>query len=252
MFFVFLGFALADLGLLVGWFVHGLGVHGIPARAQDHQVGGLMVAVLTCLVHSLTFVYFLGTGLAVKEARRNWGISAIYVRHTRAYKLKAYPISMVAIALIITTGILGGAVRSGAVSESLHRWFAAAAIVLSAAACVVALRYILRNGYMLGLIRGDIEEIRHNAAKGELPAEFSGREPPQMLKPPDQIRRAPPGFLWSRAFLFLGLSTWLLFAYLSYWWSVDNWLPFAVASAILIPLAVYFRIRHPLPADVDF
>ena len=72
MFFVFLGLALADLALLITWVYLGFEVLGEPGRAEVHQLGGLVVCVLTFFVHALTFVYFLGTGLAVKEAQKNW------------------------------------------------------------------------------------------------------------------------------------------------------------------------------------
>ena len=112
MFFVFLGLALADLLFLALWLVLGFRVDGLAERAQQHQIGGLMVCILTVFAHSVTFVYFLGTGLAVKEARKNWGISADFIRHTRRFKLQAYPIAMVAIGFTLATGILGGAVKS--------------------------------------------------------------------------------------------------------------------------------------------
>src|SRR5438552_2896255 len=120
MFFVFLGLALADLLFLTTWILFGFQVGGDPARAELHQLGGLFVCILTVFVHSVTFVYFLGTGLAVKEAGRNWGIGADYVRATRSFKLKAYPIAMVAIGLTIATGILGGAAKSRTVPVAVH------------------------------------------------------------------------------------------------------------------------------------
>lgn len=86
MFFVFLGIALADLLFLAVWLVLGYRVDGEAQRAQQHQIGGLMVAILTVFAHSVTFVYFLGTGLAVKEARKNWGIDAGFIQQTRRFK----------------------------------------------------------------------------------------------------------------------------------------------------------------------
>src|SRR5262245_49086457 len=63
MFFVFLGLAVADLGFLAAWLLLGFQVHGHPERALGHQIGGLMTCILTVFAHSVTFVYFLGTGL---------------------------------------------------------------------------------------------------------------------------------------------------------------------------------------------
>lgn len=260
MFFVFLGLALADLLFLAAWIVLGFAVDGEPGRALQHQVGGLMVCILTVFAHSVTFVYFLGTGLAVKEARRNWGISADYVRHTRAFKLKAYPIAMVAIALTIATGILGGAARSGSAPVGVHRWLALLATAATIAAFAVALRLMLRNGWMMALIRGDVAGIRAAAARGELV--LGEREPrPELLRPPGEVKRAPPGFLAARACLFLALTIWGLYGFLwiqrathGKWAELGTvgWIPFAAASLPLLAAAFYLRLRHPLPTDVDF
>jgi len=253
MFFVFLGLAVANLLFLAAWMVLGFQVGGDPTRAQWHQVGGLSVCVLTLFVHALTFVYFLGTGLAVKEAVLNWGIDQDFVRQTRRFKLKVYPIAMVSIALIVTTGILGGAVRSASVTPVVHRGFAVAATLSSLLAFVVALKFILRNGFMLGLIRGDIERIRERARDGAADSR-APQERPLLLRHPEDVRKPSSGFLWHRALLFLALSTWLLYAYLEWWFPFEGnlWLPFAAWSAACIAASVYLRVRHPLPADVDF
>ena len=264
MFFVFLGLALADLGFLTSWLVLGARLHASgavdPAVLEHHQIGGLMVCILTVFVHSVNFVYFLGTGLAVKEARKNWGIGAGWLQQTRAFKLKAYPIAMVAIAATVATGILGGAVKSGTISPLVHRSLAIAATLLSLAAFVVALRLMLRNGWMLALIRGEVAEIRAAAARGEAILTPSG-EKPELVKRPDEVKRAPAGFLAARACFFLGVSLWVLFAWLWFQHVVNGkwsdlgrvgWIPFAVLSAPLFAGAAYLKSRHPLPADVDF
>jgi len=254
MFFVYLGLALADTCFLILWWILGRSVAGDPVLAERHQLGGLFVCILTCFVHAVTFVYFLGTGLAVKEAHRNWGISQDYVRHTRRFKLRAYPIAMVAIVLIITTGILGGAVRSGSVGAAWHAGFAVAAFLVSLAAFVVAARTILRNGFMLGLIRQDIEEIRAASRRGEATPEVAPGQKPELLRRPEEIRRPPSGFLMARALVFLGANTWLLYSYLRWFLRKDgvSWVPFAALSLLLLGTGIYLRIRHPLPADVDF
>lgn len=251
MFFVFLGLAVADVAFLGLWFFLGFGVQGDAARAEWHQLGGLMVCILTCFVHAVTFVYFLGTGLAVKEARTNWGIDPNYIRHTRRYKLMAYPIAMVAIGFTIATGILGGAVRSGDVSATLHFTIALLATGTTIAAFAIAARFILRNGFMMGLVRADIAEIRDRARSG---GEAVGPGGPLLLRRPEDVKKPPQGYLFHRAALFLGLSSWLLYAYLQWWFpgGPHRWVPFAVLSTLLLTMSIYLRIRHPLPADVDF
>lgn len=260
MFFVFLGLALADLGFLAVWIVLGLRVDGLEERALRHQIGGLMVCILTVFVHSVTFVYFLGTGLAVKEARKNWGISADFIRHTRAYKLKAYPIAMTAIAFTIATGILGGAVKSESVPVIVHHTLALLATATSIAAFVVALRFILRNGWMMALIRGEVATIRAAAARGENVVGIGGGRP-ELLKRSEEVKKAPSGFLAARACLFLAISVWVLFAYFWVQHTTNNkwedlgtvgWIPFAAVSLPLFASALYLKSRHPLPTDVDF
>ena len=160
---------------------------------------------------------------------------------------------MFSIGLIITTGILGGAVRSGSVGRDWHFWFAVTSIASSAVAYVVALRYILRNGYMMGLIRGDIAAIRSSAQRGEFAGQH-GAELPLALRRPEDVKKPPQGFLWHRALLFLGVSAWLLYAYLEWWFRApwNTWVPFAVLSAVAVSVSWYLKVRYPLPADVDF
>jgi hypothetical protein len=264
MFFVFLGLALADLGFLATWLVLGLRLHASgavdPSLFERHQIGGLMVCILTVFAHSVTFVYFLGTGLAVKEARKNWGIGAGWLKETRAIKLRAYPIAMVAIAATAATGILGGAVRSGAISPLVHRTLAVTATLLTAAAFFVAARLMLRNGWMMALIRGEVAEIRAAVARGEKILTPSGVQP-ELLKRPEEVKHAPSGFLAARACFFLALSLWGLFAYLWFqhvsngkWTDLGRigWIPFALITAPLFGCAAYLKSRHPLPSDVDF
>ena len=260
MFFVFLGIALADICFLVTWIVLGYGVEGDAQRALHHQIGGLLVAILTVFAHSVTFVYFLGTGLAVKEARKNWGIHQDFLRATRRYKLLAYPIAMVAIAFTCATGILGGAAKSGSVPVVVHRLLAYAATLTTLASFVASLRLMLRNGYMLALIRGEVVAIKAAAARGEQVL-LPGGAKPELLKRPEEIKRAPGGFLASRACLFLGLSVWGLYGFLllqrsghGKWAELGplGWVPFAALSLPLLGGAIWLKIRHPLPTDVDF
>ncbi|MBM4016012.1 MAG: hypothetical protein FJ293_13745 [Planctomycetes bacterium] len=260
MFFVFLGIAFADLLFLAIWVALGFGVDGDAARFLTHQIGGLMVAILTVFAHSVTFVYFLGTGLAVKEARRNWGIHEDYLRQTRRFKLKVYPIAMVAIGFTCATGILGGAARSGDAPLAVHRWLAFATLLTSAVAFFASLRFMLRNGYMMALIRGEVAEIKAAAARGEQVV-LPGGAKPELLKTPEEVKKAPAGFLASRACLFLGISTWGLYGFLvlqrgthGKWAELGplGWLPFAAVSLPLLAGAVWLKARHPLPSDVDF
>ena len=260
MFFVFLGIALADLLFLAAWLVLGYRVDGEAARAQQHQIGGLMVAILTVFAHSVTFVYFLGTGLAVKEARKNWGIDAGFIKQTRRFKLLAYPIAMVAIGFTCATGILGGAVQSGDVPVVVHRLLAFAATGTTIVAFVVSLRLMLRNGFMMAVIRGEVAQIKEAAARGETVMGVGGSKP-ELLKRPDEVKQAPAGFLASRACLFLAISTWGLYGFLwaqhsthGKWADLGTvgWIPFAAVSLPLLVGAVWLKARHPLPGDVDF
>jgi len=273
MFFVYLGLSLSDLGFLAAWLYRGFHLHAAttsgvatasgaldPALLERHQIGGLMVCILTVFAHSVTFVYFLGTGLAVKEAQKNWGLGSEWQRETRRYKLQAYPIAMVAIAATIATGILGGAARSGAIAPWVHRTLALCAAALSLGAFFVALRLMLRNGYMMALIRGEVARVRAAAARGERVVSAAGATP-ELLKAPHEIRKAPSGFLAARACLFLAASVWIVYAYLwtqhvtnGKWSELGSvgWIPFALLSAPLFAAAAYLKSRHPLPSDVDF
>ncbi len=93
--------------------------------ADFHSVVGMFQALLACLTHSSVFVYFLGTGRAVKEVieKQNLDVAAIMV--TRRLKARAFPFAFSAALLAVAVPILGGAAsQSGAFAP----WHAAAAL----------------------------------------------------------------------------------------------------------------------------
>ena len=84
----------------------------VPMTADPrdfHSILGLFQTLLACLTHSVVFVYFLGTGRAVKEVieKQNLDVAALAV--TRRLKARAFPFAFSSALLAVAVAILGGA-----------------------------------------------------------------------------------------------------------------------------------------------
>lgn len=139
-------FWLAETAL--GW---AKGAVPVAALAADwsrwHQVGGLFVAVFTCLVHVIVMWHFLGSGKAMKEALA--GREGDVARQVRRMKMKVYPWSTFAMLVPIAAAILGGAALSNYVPRQVHLAFSLAGLALNVVAVCVEQRWLHANARLL-------------------------------------------------------------------------------------------------------
>ena len=125
----------------------------IDAIAGDysrwHQVGGLFVAVFTCLVHVIVMWHFLGSGKAMKEALTERGTGADKVQFIRRMKLKVYPWTTFAMLVPIAGAILGGAALNLYVPLPVHLGFVLLGFALNIAAVVIAQSWLRTNARLI-------------------------------------------------------------------------------------------------------
>lgn len=130
----------------LGWWKGGLPIGDVAADwSRWHQVGGLFVAVFTCLVHVIVMWHFLGSGKAMKEALQERRIGADKVRHIRRMKMKVYPWSTFSMLVPIAAAILGGAALTHYVPVTVHLGLALAGLALNAATVPIEQRWLRVN-----------------------------------------------------------------------------------------------------------
>ena len=125
----FLG-ALGTLGVAItaalGYGLHSPGDAGM----SRHVIAALASTVLLMLAHFWILLYLLGTGKVVRDAVREGGLDPTPLARSRRLRRICYPAILLAIALVMATFLVGGAVAARSVPPWVHQtlfWAAAAA-----------------------------------------------------------------------------------------------------------------------------
>jgi hypothetical protein len=161
---------------------------------SSHQLLGLSACVLLLLVQCAVFVYFLGTGKAVKTAVELRGLDPELARETRSLKGKTFPF-----ATFSALAVVAGAVLAGAAAPTTHAIAMLVALALTGLAIPFELRAIRRNHDLMNRTDTALERKETDlVASGE------------SLADPDA---APPAFVLGRLLVVAGVSVWLVFAY---------------------------------------
>ncbi|HEY4573181.1 MAG TPA: hypothetical protein VIJ26_04440 [Thermoanaerobaculia bacterium] len=129
----FLG-ALATVGVVVTA-VFGYGLHS-PADAgmPRHVVAALASTLPLMLAHSWILLYLLGTGKVIRDAVRDGGLDPAPLARSRRLRRICYPAILLAIALVMATFLVGGAVADRSAPPWVHHVLFWAAIAAQAGA----------------------------------------------------------------------------------------------------------------------
>src|SRR5262245_36460233 len=71
-----------------------------------HLMSGLCAALLTLLLHSVVFTYFIGTGRWVQEVVKAYGLANSIWARARVLKMQALPFILGSIGLVIATATM--------------------------------------------------------------------------------------------------------------------------------------------------
>ena len=191
---IYLGLLLAAL-VLAGVAVEGgLAIAGAEARGaavERHQLLGLFAAVLLLVVQCAVFVYFLGTGKAIKVAVETRGLDPQLARETRKLKGKTFPFATFAALAVVV-----GSVLAGSSSPRAHAIGMSIALGLTLLSAPFEIRSIRTNSRLMDRT-ADALDVAESA-------------PGVSLADPDA---APPAFVAGRLLLVAAASAWLVFAY---------------------------------------
>ncbi len=196
---VYLGLCVAALATTAAAFVGGAGISDASdaaraAAVDRHRLLGLSASVLLLVVQCAVFVYFLGTGKAVKVAVEQRGLDPELARRTRRLKGKTFPF-----ATFSALAVVLGAVLSGSAEPATHATAMGVAVALTLVAVPFEIRSIQENSKLMDRT-GDALERAESAIEAE-----GGT-----LQDPDA---APIAFVLGRGLLVVAGSAWLVFAY---------------------------------------
>lgn len=123
------------------------------ADVSRHIAFGIFSAMVTLLAHSMMMFYLIGKGKAVKDAMVEGGHGAsedpryrLYVGRIAAARKPVFSIGTLAMALTMTTAILGASVDTGVLPPMIHALFAYAAIACNLAAAKLEVDAIGESG----------------------------------------------------------------------------------------------------------
>lgn len=131
--------AAAGLGVVLGEGWHGPGSAARHDAMLWHTGVGFFTGLFTLFVHCVVFTYFIGTGLAIKEAVRGHHLDPELIRPTRKFKARTFPFAFFAIVFVVAGTVVGGGVASP--SHWIPTWLHAMLIGLGFVMNVVAIPF---------------------------------------------------------------------------------------------------------------
>ncbi|KAA3609059.1 MAG: hypothetical protein DWQ01_10785 [Planctomycetota bacterium] len=227
-FAVMVGVALAGLFAAMGTGLSGMGAID-PSGLDAHRRFALGGSILVVMVHSLVFVYMIGTGRAIKDAVRDHGIEARYYEIHKRYKWQAAPWALSCATLGVATPVLGGVAESAMAGTWLHPLLAVISLVANFFGLPAEYRTIKENGKLLDKVAEVTAEVnRDKIERGEDPA------PP--LSP---LTPAGWNLVWAG-------SAWLPWLYIRFVMGRSDLTPWPFALISAFALFGWFRNRGPL------
>jgi hypothetical protein len=99
-----------------------------------HVTFGIFSTMVTLLAHSMMMFYLIGKGKAVKDAMAEGALTGDFYRRISAARKPVFSLGTLAMALTMTTAILGASVDTGVLPPAIHSMLAYAAVISNVAA----------------------------------------------------------------------------------------------------------------------
>lgn len=149
---IFIGLAISNTILLM--LTIGTGMQFVAGKIPfgSHFSAGVFTALFTCLVHSIVFTYFIGTGKWVKEEVAKARLKAEdWIPQTKKFKMQTSPVALYSIILIVITAFLGASVENNAsvMMYWMHKSFAYLTLVFNVFSFYIEGKVIAENSRLL-------------------------------------------------------------------------------------------------------
>lgn len=129
-----------------------------------HFYLGLLAVLLTLAVHSLIFIYFLGTGRWVKEVALAYRLpDAPLPKLTRELKRRTFPPALFAMLVPIAAAAAGTASQRREWPWTYHAALAMATLLINGWAFVVEYRNVAINAGVIEEVMREVERLRAEA-----------------------------------------------------------------------------------------
>jgi hypothetical protein len=145
---ILITFNFASFVLLLWVFIQG-NLIGTVSTIRGHIIMALAATALSVFSHSLTMMYVVAVGRMIREAVEKKNLDRKYVLETKRYRKSVFRIATVAMVLVMTQTVLGGAVHTHLIPPWVHLLIGSAALVVSAFAAYIEVRYLISN-HLLG------------------------------------------------------------------------------------------------------
>jgi hypothetical protein len=110
-------------------------VFGLQATDVSRHISfGIFSTMITLLAHSMMMFYLIGKGKAVKDAMKEHSVGGNFHQRIAAARKPVFSIATFAMAVTMTTAILGASVDTGVLPPMVHAMIAYAAIACNVAA----------------------------------------------------------------------------------------------------------------------
>jgi hypothetical protein len=134
---------------LVLWaFIQG-NLIGTEYTIRGHIITALAATALSVFAHSLTMMYVVAVGRMIREAVEMKDLNQKYILETKKYRKAVFKIATLAMILVMTQTILGGAVHTRLIAPWVHFVLGITAVLMSAFAAYFEIRYLISN-HLLG------------------------------------------------------------------------------------------------------
>jgi len=145
---ILITFDFAAFFLLLWAFIQG-NLIGSDATIRGHIITALAATGLSVFAHSLTMMYVVAVGRMIREAVEKKDLSSKYIEQTKKYRKAVFRVATIAMLLVMTQTILGGAVHTHLIAPWIHFTLGLIALLVSALAAYLEIRYLVSN-HLLG------------------------------------------------------------------------------------------------------
>ena len=122
-----------------------------------HISFGIFSTLLTLLAHSMMMFYLIGKGKAVKDAMKEHGVTGDYYRRIAVARKPVFSIGTLAMAVTMTTAILGASVDTGVLPPMVHAMIAYGAIVCHLAAVKIEISALMESSRIVEEVNRQLE-----------------------------------------------------------------------------------------------
>jgi len=131
-----------------------LGLRG--ADISRHISFGIFSTLITLLAHSMMMFYLIGKGKAVRDAMAEHSVAGDYYRRIAVARKPVFGMATLAMAVTMTTAILGASVDTGVLPPMVHAMIAYGAIACNLAAGKIEIDALLQSSRIVDEVNQQI------------------------------------------------------------------------------------------------